>query len=67
MVLPFGAKCAILQALAIPLMIYLTYYLLTTVLGAIGLWPLGESFAHLGRVPMAKRSARDVALRRVAL
>ncbi|HEY5869109.1 MAG TPA: lysylphosphatidylglycerol synthase transmembrane domain-containing protein [Candidatus Tectomicrobia bacterium] len=49
LVLPFGAKYDASTALAITITAHLTYYLLTTALGMIGLWQLGESFGHLGR------------------
>jgi uncharacterized membrane protein YbhN (UPF0104 family) len=50
LVLPFGAKYDESQAFAITVTAHLTYYLLTTALGIIGLWQLGESFGHLGRM-----------------
>jgi len=53
--------------LAITFMAHLTYYLLTTLLGVIGLWQLGESFAHLGRVLTARWSADKVTPRQSAV
>jgi uncharacterized membrane protein YbhN (UPF0104 family) len=44
LVLPFGAKYDASTALAITITAHLTYYLLTTGLGMLGLWQLGESF-----------------------
>lgn len=48
LVLPFGAKYDVATALAITLLAHLTYYLITTVLGIIGLWKLGGSFVKIG-------------------
>lgn len=61
LVLPFGAKYDASKALAIILTAHLTYYLLTTGLGIIGLWQLGESFAHLGRALTVRWSTGKVA------
>lgn len=55
LVLPFGAKYEATNALAITITAHLIYYLLTTLLGIIGLWQLGESFEHLGRIIKPKR------------
>jgi uncharacterized protein (TIRG00374 family) len=49
LVLPFGAKYDASTALAITMTAHLTYYLVTTGLGIVGLWQLGESFGRLGR------------------
>ena len=65
LVLPFGAKYDESQAFAITVTAHLTYYLLTTALGIIGLWQLGESFGHLGRV-LTKWSSGAMALRQKA-
>ena len=62
LVLPFGAKYDASQALAITVTAHLTYYLLTTGLGMLGLWQLGESFGHLGRA-LTRWSAGAMALR----
>src|SRR5262245_2486171 len=56
LVLPFGAKYDAASALAITLTAHLVYYLLTTTLGIIGLWRLGESFLNLGRVLVVDRA-----------
>jgi len=45
--LPFGGKYTIASALAITLAAHVAYYLITTVIGVVGLWRLGESFASL--------------------
>jgi glycosyltransferase 2 family protein len=58
LVLPFGAKYDAASALAITLTAHLTYYLVTTTLGVIGLWRLGESFMNIGRVIAVRQSAR---------
>lgn len=50
LVLPFGAKYAPSTALSITLVAYLVYYLLTSLLGIVGLWQLGASFAKLRNV-----------------
>jgi len=50
LVLPFGAKYEATTAMAITMTAYLIYYLLTTILGIIGLWQLGQSFAKVGRM-----------------
>lgn len=47
LVLPFGGKYDSAIALAITLMAHIVYYFITTVLGILGLWRLGESFVHL--------------------
>jgi len=65
LVLPFGAKYDAAAALAITLAGHLTYYLLTTVLGLLGLWRLGESFAGLERLVAIGRPAREPAPREV--
>jgi uncharacterized protein (TIRG00374 family) len=66
LVLPFGAKYDAPTALAITLMAHLTYYLPTTLMGLIGLWQVGESFAHLGRTLTVRWSAGKVTPRRSA-
>ena len=60
LVLPFGAKYDAASALAITLTVHLTYYLLTTTLGVIGLWRLGESFANLGHRMTGSRAACEL-------
>jgi uncharacterized membrane protein YbhN (UPF0104 family) len=62
LVLPFGAKYDAANALAITLTAHLVYYLLTTTLGVIGLWRLGESFMTLGRVIAVGQPARKTPL-----
>jgi uncharacterized protein (TIRG00374 family) len=55
LVLPFGAKYDAAGALAITLTVHLVYYLVTTGLGVLGLWQLGESFVNIGRILLAPR------------
>jgi glycosyltransferase 2 family protein len=62
LVLPFGAKYDASTALAITITAHLTYYLLTTGLGILGLWQLGESFGRLGRA-LTRWSAGAMTLR----
>ena len=58
LVLPFGAKYDPATALAVTLVTHLLmYYLITTSLGVIGLWRLGESFAGLGRTVVRKQAS----------
>jgi uncharacterized protein (TIRG00374 family) len=47
LVLPFGGKYDAATALAITLTAHIVYYLITTAMGIVGLWRLGESFAGL--------------------
>lgn len=53
LVIPFGAKYSASSALAITLIAYLVYYVLSTLVGIIGVWRLGRSFASL--VPLVIR------------
>lgn len=55
LVLPFGTKYEATHAMAIIMSAYLVYYLLTTLLGIIGLWRLGQSFANVGRLVKARK------------
>ncbi len=57
LVLPFAGKYDIATALAITLTGHLLYYLTTSILGVIGVWRLGESVSHLGRLVAAGRPA----------
>jgi glycosyltransferase 2 family protein len=61
LVLPFGSKYEPTNALAITLTAHLIYYLLTTFLGIVGLWQLGESFAKLGRMIKSTKLTRKTA------
>lgn len=56
LVLPFGGKYDQSTALAATLTAHLVYYLITSLLGAIGLWRTGESFADLGKRLLTSRS-----------
>ena len=58
LVFPFGAKYNAANALAITLTVHLTYYIVTTTLGVIGLWRMGESFVHLGQVIAGRKADR---------
>lgn len=49
LVLPFGTKYDASTALAIALVSHLAYYLLTSVIGVIGLWQMGETSTAFGR------------------
>jgi uncharacterized membrane protein YbhN (UPF0104 family) len=55
LVLPFGGKYDASTALAITLTAHLVYYVVTSVLGLLGLWQIGESFAKLGQMVFAKQ------------
>lgn len=65
LVLPFGEKYEPANALAITMTAHLIYYVLTTLLGIIGLWQLGESFGNLGRMIKSKKLTRKMTTRRV--
>ena len=47
LVIPFGVKYSPSKALAITLIAYLVYYILSTFIGIIGMWRLGQSFSGL--------------------
>jgi len=47
LVIPFGEKYSLSSALAITLIAHIVYYILSTILGIIGLWRIGQSFAGL--------------------
>lgn len=47
LVIPFGVKYSVSNALAITLIAYLVYYILSSLLGLIGMWRLGQSFSGL--------------------
>jgi uncharacterized protein (TIRG00374 family) len=57
LVLPFGSKYTSAVALTIAIAGHLTYYLLTTSIGVVGLWRLGTSLTRIGRV--LKADGRD--------
>ncbi len=57
--LPFGARYDASTALAVTLVSHLVYYLLTSVLGAIGLARTGATFADLGRRLRAKPTQEE--------
>ncbi|MGH2461978.1 MAG: lysylphosphatidylglycerol synthase transmembrane domain-containing protein [Chloroflexota bacterium] len=54
LVIPFGAKYSMTEALAITVTAYLTYYLFSTTLGVVGLARLGQSFANVGRAALSR-------------
>ncbi|HVC32589.1 MAG TPA: lysylphosphatidylglycerol synthase transmembrane domain-containing protein [Chloroflexota bacterium] len=67
LVVPFGGKYSETAAFAVVMTAYVTYYLLTSTLGVVGLLRLGQSFANLGRIlatgPVSEPAApRDPAL-----
>jgi len=47
LVIPFGAKYSMSDALAITLVAYLVYYALSTLIGIIGMWRLGQSLSSM--------------------
>ena len=47
LVIPFGEKYSLGSALAITLIAHIVYYIFSTLLGIIGLWRMGQSFAGL--------------------
>jgi uncharacterized protein (TIRG00374 family) len=47
LVIPFGDKYSASSALAITLIAHMVYYVLSTLLGIIGLWRIGRSFGGL--------------------
>lgn len=49
LVIPFGLKYSVSSALAIALVAHLVFYVLSTLLGIIGIWRIGLSFAGLMR------------------
>jgi glycosyltransferase 2 family protein len=56
LVIPFGVKYTVSNALAITLIAYLVYYILSTLIGIIGMWRFGQSFSGLRRL-IARRNA----------
>jgi hypothetical protein len=56
LVLPFGGKYDPATALAATLAAYLVWYVLTTFLGALGMWQTGETFADISRLLTAWRA-----------
>ena len=47
LVIPFGEKYSVSSALAITLIAHIVYYILSTLLGIIRLWRIGQSFTDL--------------------
>jgi len=47
LVIPFGEKYSLGSALAITLIAHIVYYILSSLVGIIGLWRIGQSFAGL--------------------
>ena len=56
LVIPFGLKYSVSSALAIALMAHLVYYIPSTLLGIIGLWRIGQSFAGLMQLATRKNT-----------
>jgi hypothetical protein len=48
LVVPFPSKYTPASALAVALLSHLVFYLVTSGMGALGLWRLGTSLARLG-------------------
>ena len=57
LVIPFGEKYSDSSALAIALIAHIVYYIVSTLLGIIGLWRIGQSFAGLMRLVARKDTA----------
>ncbi len=55
LVIPFGVKYSPGAALAITVVAYLVYYVLSTLLGAVGLFRLGQSFSGLRQLVAGER------------
>ena len=56
LVIPFGLKYSVSNALAIALMAHFVYYTLSTLLGIIGLWRIGKSFVGMIRLVSRKNT-----------
>ena len=56
LVIPFGLKYSVSSALAIALIAHLVYYILSTLLGIIGVWRIGQSFTNLMRLAARKNT-----------
>lgn len=56
LVIPFGVKYSVSNALSIALMAHFVYYILSTLLGIIGLWRTGQSFAGMLRLVTRKNA-----------
>jgi uncharacterized protein (TIRG00374 family) len=56
LVIPFGEKYSVSSALAITLIAHLVYYVLSTFVGIIGLWRIGQSFADLKGLVVRKNA-----------
>jgi hypothetical protein len=47
LVIPFGEKYSVSSALALTLIAHIVYYILSTLLGILALWRIGQSFSDL--------------------
>lgn len=56
LVIPFGDKYSVSSALAITLVAHIVYYVLSTLVGIIGLWRIGQSFAGLKGLVVRKNA-----------
>jgi uncharacterized membrane protein YbhN (UPF0104 family) len=61
LVLPFGTKYTAASALSITIAGHLIYYVVTTVLGLVGLWQVGSSFQKLEQLLKSRQRRSDVA------
>jgi glycosyltransferase 2 family protein len=56
LVIPFGVKYSSSNALAIALMAHFIYYIFSTLIGIIGLWRVGQSFAGIKQLLSRKNT-----------
>ncbi|HVN56291.1 MAG TPA: lysylphosphatidylglycerol synthase transmembrane domain-containing protein [Anaerolineaceae bacterium] len=56
LVLPFAGKYSDSTALAITMVAWLVYFVITTLLGMVALWQMGESFSKIGRLISSRAS-----------
>lgn len=61
LVLPFGSKYGEAEALAITIVAHIVFYIITSLVGLIGLWRIGESFTRIGEALLVKLAARKAA------
>jgi hypothetical protein len=64
LMLPFGVKYDAATAVAIVVTSHLVYYLITTLLGVIGLWRLGETFGGIWHTVREQGTALRIRFRR---
>lgn len=61
LVLPFGSKYGEAQALAITIVAHVVFYIITSLIGLIGLWRIGESFTGIGEALLARLAKHKAA------